>query len=138
MRTQRGSSRAKPSKAELVAAAIVGCGLLIFGSWGFATNSPSTIGYIATVLITAGAIITFRREPLPGGLVIALALDSCAHLAGGLIRIGHDVLYNAAFRPQIHFGGTRVIQYDHFVHTAGTCLAALTLYAILVPDVRSD
>ncbi len=130
--------RASPTKAELVALAIAACGIGVFGGWGIATKAPSTVGYVATVLITIGAIGVFRRRPLPGGLAIALALDSCAHLAGGLVRIGHDVLYNAAFRPQIAFGGTRAIQYDHFVHAAGTCLAALTLFAILVPDVRSD
>ena len=115
--------------------AILATGIVIFGGFGALTNAPSTVGYVATILLTAGAIVSVRRYPLPSPLAIALALDGCAHLAGGLVRIGHDVLYNAAFRPQIAFGGTRVVQYDHFVHAAGSGLAVLTLFTLAVPQV---
>ena len=37
-------------------------------------------------------------------------------LAGGLIRVGHDVLYNANTGPYSPALGTHYLQYDHFAH----------------------
>lgn len=55
------------------------------------------------------------------------------HLAGGLIRVGDDVLYNAAIGPYAGSLRTHVIQYDHLVHAFGTFVGTLTLWTLLVP-----
>jgi putative membrane protein len=70
-------------------------------------------------------------------LVIALAVDASFHLAGGLVSVGDDVLYNASIGPRIASLNTHLLQYDHFVHAFGAFLATLTLWALLAPPTAS-
>jgi uncharacterized membrane protein YjdF len=108
--------RARLSRAErgsVLAAAVAVVG---FTGYGFATRSPSTIGYVSSVLVIAAAVIGLRRAALPGLLAAGLAISAVVTLAGGLIRVGHDVLYNASTGPYSPSLGTHFVQYDHFAH----------------------
>jgi putative membrane protein len=87
-----------------------------FCIWGFATGSPSTVGYLSSVLVIAAAIMCMRRSVLPDLLAIALAIAAMLSLAGGLINVGQGVLYNASVGPYIGTLGTHILQYDHVVH----------------------
>ncbi len=95
----------------VAAAAVVG-----FTGYGFATHSPSTVGYVSSVLVIAAAVVGLRRVVLPPLLAAGLAIAAIATLAGGLIRVGHDVLYNADAGPYSPSLGTHYLQYDHFAH----------------------
>ena len=104
-----------------------------FAIYGFATSASSTVAYLLIVAGAAGVIRQFRHSPIPGPLVIALAIDAALHLAGGLVNVGNDVLYNASIGPRIAALHTHLLQYDHFVHAFGTFLATLTIWTLLVP-----
>lgn len=91
-----GPGRAPLSRAERGAVQVVAVALAGFGIWGFVAGSPSTVGYVLSVLVIGAAIVWLRRAALPGLLAIALAVAAIVHLAGGLINVGHNVLYNAA------------------------------------------
>jgi hypothetical protein len=104
-----------------------------FAIYGSTTSAPSTVSYLLIVAGAALVIRYFRRAPLPDALAVALAVDATAHLGGGLIRVGDDVLYNASIGPRVAALHTHIFQYDHLVHSLGTFLATLTLWALLVP-----
>jgi hypothetical protein len=121
------------SNAERVAAGIVIVAMVGFGIYGFATSAPSTVAYLVIVVGAAAVVRQLRHTVLPAPLVIALAVDAAAHLAGGLVRVGDDVLYNASIGPSVAALHTHILQYDHFVHAFGTFLATLTIWTLLVP-----
>jgi uncharacterized membrane protein YjdF len=87
--------------------------------------------------VVAALVWRVRRAPLPGPLVIALAVDAAAHLAGGLVAVGDDVLYNASIGPRVASLHTHLVQYDHFVHAFGAFLATLTLWVLLAPPTSA-
>jgi uncharacterized membrane protein YjdF len=126
------------SPAERVAVAILAAGMVAFGIYGYATDAKSTTGYLLSVAIVGTLVFRVRRRPLPGPLVIALAVDASAHLAGGLVAVGDDVLYNASIGPWNSALHTHLLQYDHFVHAFGAFLATLVLWALLAPATTSD
>src|SRR4051812_9963054 len=84
---------------EVVAVAATLTATATVGTYGFLTGAPSTVAYVAIVLPLPAALVHVRRTrlaaPLPPALVLALAAISLAHLTGGLVRVGDDVLYNA-------------------------------------------
>ena len=120
------------TRAERVATGIVAAATIGFAVYGIATDADSTFVYVGSVVLLAGLIAWVRTDPIPGALVIALALDATAHLAGGLISVGSDVLYNGSIGPRAGALHTHVLQYDHLVHATGTMLATLTLWVLLV------
>jgi uncharacterized membrane protein YjdF len=96
--------------------------IAIFGIYGHASGAKSTTTYVA-VVSTAVAVVSLmqRRRPLPPPLVAALGLLAVMHLAGGLITVGNDVLYNAWI-------GNDALRFDHVVHPLGVFLGALVLW----------
>jgi hypothetical protein len=133
-----GSEKPSPSKpaltpAERAALAIAAAGMLGFGSYAIMTGAPSTLAYLTSVAVVALLIMRFRTAPLPGPLAIALAVDSNLHLAGGLIRVGNDVLYNASIGSYAVSLSTHILQYDHPAHAFGSFVGTLTLWTLLVP-----
>ena len=112
--------------AELTALSIFASGTLVLGSYGVATRSPNTMPYVATVVALAALLARLRRRSLPPVITIGLACLAIAHLAGGVITVGDDVLYNA-------HAGHPAIEYDHFVHAAGVFLGTVALWICLVP-----
>ena len=113
-----GPGRPPLSRAERGAIQIVTVALAGSGIYGFATGSPSTVGYVVSVLVIAAAIVWLRRAPLPDHLAIALAIAAIVHLAGGLIDVGQNVLYNASVGPFIKGLGPHMLPCDHFAHAA--------------------
>lgn len=110
----------------------VGVGVLVasvvgFGVYGFATGAPSTVAYLFTVSAVAALIALFRKTTLSPSLTLALPFLALAHLAGGLVRVGDDVLYNA-------YIGSRAFEYDHFVHASGVFLGTFVLWTFLIPS----
>jgi len=116
---------------ERTALAIVVGALVGFGAYGVTTGAPSTVAYLSTVLAVGAALLCLRRRPLPGPLPLALAALSVAHLAGGLVRVGGNVLYNAS-------PGSPALRYDHFVHASGVLLGTMVLWTLLAPAVGPD
>ena len=112
--------------AESTALFIVAFGTLLFGTYGIATHSANTVPYVATVCVLTVALVRFRRTSIPAPIAITLAVLGVAHLAGGLVNVGDDVLYNAHI-------GSRAIEYDHFVHALGICLGTIALWTAFVP-----
>jgi len=111
-----GPDRARLSRTERAATAIAAVAVAGFTGYGLATHSPSTVGYVSSVLVIAAAVMWLRRAVLPGLLAAGLALAAVVTLAGGLIRVGHNVLYNASTGPYSPSLGTHYLQYDHFAH----------------------
>jgi hypothetical protein len=93
---------------------------------------------VLSVAAVGLVIRRFRRAPIPGPLAIALAVHAIAHLAGGLVTVGNDVLYNASIGTHVASLHTHVLQYDHLVHGFGTFVGTLTLWTLLVPPSSSS
>ena len=110
-----------------MAVALVG-----FAVHGFVGHVPSTTSYLFTIVALGAIVIALRREPLPDLLAYGLALDAVAHLSGGLIRVGHGVLYNAGVGARSARLETHLIQVDHIVHTYGTFIAAIVVWVLVV------
>jgi len=102
-----------------------------FCSYGFATGSPSTVGYVSSVLIIGAAIVWLRRAAVPGLLAAGLAIAAIATLAGGLINVGHNVLYNASVGPYNRTLGTHFLQYDHFAHAYVSFVVVFACWVML-------
>jgi uncharacterized membrane protein YjdF len=105
--------------------------LVGFCVYGLATGSPSTVGYVSSVLVIGAAIMWLRRAALPGLLAIALAVAAMVHLAGGLINVGQNVLYNASTGPYVKVLGTHVLQYDHVAHAYVSFVTASACWVML-------
>ncbi|MCA1841888.1 MAG: hypothetical protein LC792_01605 [Actinobacteria bacterium] len=122
--------KARLTGVERSALAIAALALVGFGAHGFAQHEPSTVGYLFSVLVVAGGVAGFRRDPLPGWLALALAGLAIGHLAGGLVTVGGDVLYNA--HPPLH-----IFQYDHVFHASASGIAAVVVWRYLSPQLTS-
>jgi uncharacterized membrane protein YjdF len=126
-----GPRRARLSRAErssVLAAAAATAG---FCGYGFATRSPSTVGYVSAVITIGAAIVWLRRTVLPGLLAAGLAVAAVATLAGGLVNVGRNVLYNASIGPYNAALGTHVLQYDHLAHAYVSFVAAFACWVVL-------
>ena len=93
-----------------------------------ATDAPSLVGYLFIVGGGLGLLLGLRRSPLPDAVATGLSVLAVAHLAGGLVRVGDDVLYNAS-------PGVELLQYDHIVHSSGVFLGTIVVWLLLVRPV---
>jgi hypothetical protein len=94
-------SRAERGSVLIAAAAVAG-----FTGYGFATHSPSTIGYVSSVLVIAAAVVGLRRVVLLAvGAALGLGvlnemvefIATLAHHgahAGGYWNTGWDLISN--------------------------------------------
>ena len=134
-----GPRSARFSRAErgaVQAAAVATAG---FCGYGFATGSPSTVGYVSSVIVIGAAIVWLRRAALPGLLAAGLAIAAIVTLAGGLVDVGHNVLYNASIGPYSKTLGTHFLQYDHFAHAYVSFVVAHACWVMLAaPHARAD
>ena len=126
-----GPGRPPLSRAERGAIQVVVAALAGFCIYGVATGSPSTAGYVFSVLVIGAAIAWLRRAALPDLLAIALAIAAILHLAGGLINVGQDVLYNASIGPYVTALGTHLLQYDHVAHAYVSFVTAFACWVML-------
>lgn len=112
--------------AEVAAIGVLCVALAGFGVVGFVTHSPSTVSYLLSVAAVAVVLVVHRRTALSPALTLALAGLAVAHLAGGLVNVGDDVLYNADL-------WSPVLEYDHFVHASGVFIGTIVLWTLLLP-----
>lgn len=113
------------TRPELAALRVVAVALVGFGVHGVVASVPGTLEYLLAVSVLAVVVIAFRRRALRGSLAAAMALLAIVHLAGGLIRVGDGVLYNAS-------PGMDVFRYDHFAHALGIFLGTQLVWELLV------
>lgn len=125
-----GSDGAVLSRAESTAASVAAVGVAGFGVFGYMTGAPSTTGYLISVTAVAVGVGLSRRRPLPGWLAGTLAVLALGHMAGGLVTVGGDVLYNA--HPTI-----RVLQYDHVFHATASSVAAVVVWLYVSEELTS-
>jgi putative membrane protein len=83
------------------------------------------------VVAIGAAVMWLRRAPRPGLLAAGLAVAAIATLAGGLIPVGGDVLYNASIGPYNQALGTHFLQYDHLAHAYVSFVAAFACWVML-------
>ena len=134
-----GPGRPPLSRTERGVIQIVAVALAGFGIYGFAAGSPSTVGYVFSVLVIGAAIVWLRRAALPDLLAIALAIAAIAHLAGGLINVGQNVLYNASIGPYVKALGTHLLQYDHIAHAYVSFVTTFACWVMLAaPHAAAD
>src|SRR5258708_40348863 len=67
-------SRARLSPAERWAIQVAAVAVAGFCLYGFAAGSPSTLGYVSSVIIIGAALAGLRRAPPPGRLAAGLAI----------------------------------------------------------------
>ena len=123
-------SRPALTAAERVALGIVGVAVAGFGLAGVRGGVPGTSQYLFTVVALTAGVAALRRRPLPGALAVAAAVSVVAHLAGGLVRVGDGVLYNAS-------AGNEVLRYDHVAHALGIFVGTMLLWELLVRGTRA-
>jgi len=104
------------SATERMAVEIAGVATTGFCIYGIVTGTRSTMGYVLSVLVAGAAALWLRQTVVPGPLALGLALAAILNLAGGLIKVGQNVLYNASIGPYSRSLGTHYLQYDHVVH----------------------
>jgi hypothetical protein len=112
-------------RTERTALGIVATASVGFGAYGLAQGASSTLGYLFVVTAAVVALVCLQ-PPLPRPVTLGLSALAVAHLAGGLVEVGDDVLYNASV-------WSPVFQYDHLVHASGVFLGVLVLQALLAP-----
>ena len=105
----------------LLPAALV---VAVFAAYGVATGSPNTTIYLAGVALLGALVVRLSRSSLPRWLGLALAVAAGLHLAGGLVRVGDDVLYNAS-------AGGQLWRYDHAAHGFASFVGTLTVAHLL-------
>jgi putative membrane protein len=126
-----GPGRARLSGAERGSVQVAAVGVAGFCIYGFATGSPSTVGYVSSVIVIGATIVWLRRAVLPGLLAAGLVIAAMATLAGGLINVGQDILYNASIGPYSKTLGTHFLQYDHFAHAYVSFVVAFACWVML-------
>ena len=120
-RVEPVSTRRPPlSRAERQGLTVALAGVILVGGHGFRSGAHSTVGYLASVLLAGAALFALRTQPIRPGLARALGALAVGHLAGGLVRVGGDVLYNA--QPHVE-----LLQYDHVFHATASAVATLLL-----------
>jgi len=90
------------------------------------------IGYIVTLFVFIALIAVSQRSVrFPLWLLWALSIWGLAHMAGGGITVGGDVLYALLVIPIVAAGEFVVLKYDQIVHFYGFGVAALVLWHVL-------
>ncbi len=107
---------------------VVGVAVVGFGIHGVVHQVPGTGEYLLTVSGLMALLLTLRTKVLPAPIAFAAAASAVVHLAGGLVQVGDDVLYNTSPGPEL-------LRYDHFGHALGIFVGALLVWEVVVRDV---
>lgn len=104
-----------------IIAGIAGAYYVAFVAYGMATGSANTPVYALVIGVLFFAIAAVDDRARFSTLVLAgLAAWGAAHMAGGLIRSGDDVLYGRFLLP--------VLRFDQLVHAWGFGFAGLATW----------
>jgi hypothetical protein len=120
-------SRAPLAPHERAALLAVGVAVVGFSVHGVINDVPGTPEYVLTVSGLTTLLCRLRTTALPAPVALAAAASAVVHLAGGLVQVGDDVLYNATPGPEL-------LRYDHFGHALGIFVGALLLWELLLRD----
>jgi hypothetical protein len=122
-----GSRRPALASCERTAASIVGVALVGFVVHVMVNEVRGTAEYALTVAGLGALLVAMRTRPLPSSLALAAAASAVVHLAGGLIRVGDDVLYNTTPGPEL-------LRYDHLGHALAISVGALLVWELFLRD----
>ena len=105
---------------------------LLLIAYGVATGARQTIFY-AVFVLGAGLIVAtlYKRTPLSPFTLWGLALWGLAHMVGGLIEVGGEVIYERSL-------GGGELRFDKFVHFFGFGFATLAAYELLRARVSPE
>jgi Predicted membrane protein (DUF2238) len=120
-------SRPPLARSERAALSVVGLSVVGFALHGALNEVPGTLEYVLTVSGLVMLLFTLRRRALPAPIAFSAAASAVVHLAGGLVRVGDEVLYNTSPGPE-------ALRYDHFGHALGIFVGALLLWELLLRD----
>jgi hypothetical protein len=126
--TSRRRPRPPLAPHERTALSVAAVALAGFVVHGLVHDVRGTVEYAVTVLALATLLYQLRARALPPPVAYAAAASATVHLAGGLIRVGDGVLYNATPGPEL-------LRYDHVGHFLGIFVGALLVWELLVRDV---
>jgi len=112
---------------ERAALSVVGVAVAGFAVHGVINEVPGTLDYVLTVSGLVTLVFTLRTKALPAPVAFAAAASAVVHLAGGLVQVGDDVLYNTS-------PGLELLRYDHFGHALGIFVGALLVWEVFVQD----
>lgn len=92
---------------------------------GFATGNDQTPFYALFLAIAAAVVARIHaRHPLSSLTLWLLAVWGFAHMAGGLVELGDEVIYERSL-------GTGQLRFDKVVHFFGFGAATLASYEVL-------
>ena len=126
--TSRRRPRPPLAAHERTALSVAALALAGFMVHGVVNDVRGTAEYAVTIVGLATLLCLLRSRVLPAPVAYAAAASATVHLAGGLIRVGDGVLYNATPGPEL-------LRYDHVGHSLGIFVGALLAWELLVRDV---
>jgi uncharacterized membrane protein YjdF len=106
---------------------VVGVAIVGFTVHGLMNTTPGTLEYVLTVSGLVALLLTLRTRVLAAPLAFAAAASAVVHLAGGLVEVGDNVLYNTSLGPEL-------LRYDHIGHVLGIFVGAMLVWDVLVRD----
>ena len=103
-----------------------------FAIWFLAIGNVEFLWYIATLLFFVVLIaLTIGRTKFPPFILWGLSVWGLAHMAGGGIKVGGNVLYALVLIPIVGDGELRILKYDQVVHFYGFAVTAVVLWHLL-------
>ena len=103
-----------------------------FAAWFLAIGNVEFLWYIATLLFFVVLIaLTIGRTKFPPFIIWGLSVWGLAHMAGGGIKVGGNVLYALVLIPIVGDGELRILKYDQVVHFYGFAVTAVVLWHLL-------
>jgi hypothetical protein len=126
-RSRRRRRRPPLAAHERTALSATGVVLAGFVLHGVVDDVRGTAEYAVTVMVLAALLYLVRPRVVPAPVAYAAAASATVHLAGGLIRVGDGVLYNATPGPEL-------LRYDHVGHSLGIFVGALLVWELLVRE----
>lgn len=125
---RRGRRHPPLAPWERAALLFVGVAVVGFTVHGVVNEARGTLEYVLTVSGLVGLLAALRTRALPPSIALAAATSAVVHLAGGLVSVGDDVLYNTSPGPE-------VFRYDHFGHALGILVGALLVWELFLREV---
>lgn len=106
--------------------------VVVFGAVFIAAGNSEFIWYVITLVIFLGLIAATQRvAQFPAFILWGLAIWGLAHMAGGGVPAGEDVLYAYVVVPLTSASELVILKYDQIVHFFGFGVATLVLWHIL-------